>query len=47
MTMLERIDRFAGDAEQFDDITMLCFRYLGKPDSPAPDEPPAERRPEP
>lgn len=27
--MLEKIDRFAGDAEQFDDITMLYFRYLG------------------
>jgi len=47
VTMLERIDRFAGDAEQFDDITMLCFRYLGKPDSPAPDDFSAERRPEP
>ena len=23
------IDRFVGGAEQFDDITMLCFRYLG------------------
>ena len=28
MTMLKRIDSFAGDAEQFDDITMMCFRYL-------------------
>ena len=25
----EAVDRFAGGAEQFDDITMLCFRYLG------------------
>lgn len=23
------IDSFVGEAEQFDDITMLCFRYLG------------------
>ncbi len=28
-TMMNRIDEFAADAEQFDDITMLCFRYLG------------------
>lgn len=28
-TMMKRIDNFAGDAEQFDDITMMCFRYLG------------------
>jgi sigma-B regulation protein RsbU (phosphoserine phosphatase) len=28
-TMMNRIDDFAADAEQFDDITMLCFRYLG------------------
>ena len=26
----ERISEFVGDAEQFDDITTLCFRYLGK-----------------
>ena len=25
----EAVDRFVGDADQFDDITMLCFRYLG------------------
>ncbi|AOZ97783.1 SpoIIE domain-containing protein [Butyrivibrio hungatei] len=24
------IDAFVGNAPQFDDITMLCFRYLGK-----------------
>jgi sigma-B regulation protein RsbU (phosphoserine phosphatase) len=24
------IDRFAGEAPQFDDITMLCLRYLGE-----------------
>ena len=28
-TMMNRIDDFAAGAEQFDDITMLCFRYLG------------------
>ena len=26
----EDIDAFVGNAPQFDDITMLCFRYLGK-----------------
>ena len=26
----EEIDKFVGDAPQFDDITMLGFRYLGK-----------------
>jgi len=25
----EAVDRFAGEAEQFDDITMLCFQYRG------------------
>lgn len=24
------IDKFVGNAEQFDDITMLCFKYVGK-----------------
>ena len=28
-TMMEKIDSFAAEAEQFDDITMLSFRYLG------------------
>ena len=23
------VDRFVGTAEQFDDITMLCLKYLG------------------
>ena len=27
--MMNQIDDFAAGAEQFDDITMLCFRYLG------------------
>ena len=27
--MMNQIDNFAAGAEQFDDITMLCFRYLG------------------
>lgn len=26
----EGIDEFVGDAEQFDDITMMCFRYHGR-----------------
>jgi len=28
-TMMEKIDSFAAEAEQFDDITMLSFRYQG------------------
>lgn len=27
--MMDRIDSFAAEAEQFDDITMMSFRYLG------------------
>ena len=27
--MYEMVNRFAGEEEQFDDITMLCFRYFG------------------
>lgn len=27
--MLRRLDEFAGDAPQFDDITMLCIKYFG------------------
>jgi len=27
--MHDAVNRFAGNAEQFDDITMLCFRYCG------------------
>ena len=27
--MHEAVDRFAGSAEQFDDITMLCLKYNG------------------
>ncbi len=26
----KRVAEFSGDAEQFDDITTLCFRYFGK-----------------
>ena len=26
----EAVKRFAGDAPQFDDITLLCFQYNGK-----------------
>ena len=29
----EDINSFVDGAEQFDDITMLCFRYLGPSDS--------------
>ncbi|MCR5543218.1 MAG: PP2C family protein-serine/threonine phosphatase [Eubacterium sp.] len=25
----EKIDEFVGEAEQFDDLTMLCFKYIG------------------
>ena len=28
-TVKAHLDAFVGEAEQFDDITMLCFRYLG------------------
>ncbi len=28
----EDVDRFVGDAPQFDDITMLALRYIGKPE---------------
>ena len=28
----DAVDRFAGEAEQFDDITMMCIRYSGKRD---------------
>ena len=31
----ERIDAFVGEAEQFDDLTMLCLEYRGK-DAPTP-----------
>ena len=38
--MKDAIDAYAGEAEQFDDITMLCFRYKGS----APSDQPAEER---
>ena len=28
-TVKSAVDEFVGDAEQFDDLTMLCIRYLG------------------
>lgn len=28
-TVRKRVDSFAGKAEQFDDITMMCLYYLG------------------
>lgn len=28
--MCDSVKNYMGDAEQFDDITMLCFRYNGK-----------------
>ena len=31
--VMHDIKSFVNGAEQFDDITMLCFRYLGSPDS--------------
>ena len=31
-TVRREAEKFAGDAEQFDDMTMLCMKYLG-PDS--------------
>ena len=31
--VMQDINRFVDEAEQFDDITMLCFRYLGAPGS--------------
>lgn len=27
------VDKFVGDAEQFDDITMLCLEYIGEPEA--------------
>jgi sigma-B regulation protein RsbU (phosphoserine phosphatase) len=29
-TVRKQIDRFVGDAPQFDDITMLAFKYYGR-----------------
>ena len=29
-TVKEKIDRFVGEAPQFDDMTMLCLYYAGK-----------------
>ena len=28
------VDAFAGEAEQFDDITMLCLTYYGQQNTP-------------
>ena len=30
--MHDAVDRFAGGADQFDDITMLCMKYYGNQD---------------
>ena len=30
----ERIDAFVGEAEQFDDLTMLCLEYRGRDGAP-------------
>lgn len=29
-TMKKSVDELTGDAEQFDDLTMLCVRYYGQ-----------------
>lgn len=34
-TVKSQIDRFVGDAPQFDDITMMCIRYQGEEHHPA------------
>ena len=26
----DAVDEYAGEADQFDDLTMLCFEYFGK-----------------
>ena len=36
--MKSAVDAFVGDAEQFDDMTMMCLEYRG----PRPAEPQAE-----
>lgn len=36
-TVKDSVDEFVGEAEQFDDLTMLCFRYNG-PESGVKDE---------
>ena len=33
--VIEDVDRFVGDAPQFDDMTMMCVRYAGKQDAGA------------
>ncbi len=30
-----RVDAFVGEAEQFDDLTMLCLEYRGKDGNPS------------
>lgn len=29
-TVHDSVNKFVGNAEQFDDITMMCFEYKGK-----------------
>ena len=29
LNVMDGINEFVGDAEQFDDITMLCMKYYG------------------
>ena len=31
--MKRSVDDFVGDAEPFDDLTMLCLEYLGPPEA--------------
>ena len=33
-TVKEDLDKFVGDADQFDDITMVALRFIGKPPAP-------------
>jgi sigma-B regulation protein RsbU (phosphoserine phosphatase) len=32
------VNDFVKDAEQFDDLTMLCLEYLGSPKTDGPDD---------
>jgi sigma-B regulation protein RsbU (phosphoserine phosphatase) len=34
----QAVDAFVGEAEQFDDLTMMCLEYRGPDDSPGTSE---------